>query len=206
MIEKGENSSEDKRKRILEAALEEFSKYGYTLCSTNIITEKAQVSKGLLFHIFHSKKQLYLTLVNNCIEDLKEALNKLDLKKEDFFQMLKGSSEGKLLFYTNNQNHYRLLCEAFYNTPKEVKEELGSLLSSLTSSSYSLIYETFQKEPLRQGVNRNKALELIMMTFSSLEKKYLNIILSSSSPSVLCLDEINKDFLDYLDLLVKGIK
>lgn len=206
MIEKGENSSEDKRKRILEAALEEFSKQGYTLSSTNTITEKAQVSKGLLFHMFHSKKQLYLTLVNSCIDDLREALNKNPIPRDDFFEMLKASSQGKLVFYNNNQNHYKLLCEAFYNTPKEVKSEIANFYSSLSASNYSLIYETFQKESLREGVDRNKALELIMMTFNSLEKKYLNMIISPSSPPILCLDEINTDFLAYLDLLVNGIK
>lgn len=206
MIINKESSSEEKRKRILASALQEFSEHGYAICSTNVITEKAEVSKGLLFHMFHSKKQLYLYLVNMCIIELREYLLKLNINNLDFFQMISCYSQGKLMFYINNLSYYKLLCEAFYNTPKEVEKEITDLYKTLSDSSYALIYEQFQKESLRENIDRNKALELIIMTFNSLEKKYINLILNSSYSAEICLNEMSTDFLDYLDLLKKGIK
>ena len=42
---------EEKKQKIINASIEEFSK-GYSLASTNEIVRKAGVSKGLLFHYF----------------------------------------------------------------------------------------------------------------------------------------------------------
>ena len=57
-----------KRKTILDAALQEFADYGYEYASTNRIVEKAKISKGSLFYYFKSKKELYYYLINYGIE------------------------------------------------------------------------------------------------------------------------------------------
>ena len=48
-----------KQKRVLAAALEVFSREGYLRANTNEIAALAEISKGLLFHYFGSKKNLY---------------------------------------------------------------------------------------------------------------------------------------------------
>ena len=50
----------EKKENLFLIALEEFTENGYRNASTNRITEKAGVSKGLLFHYFGSKKELFL--------------------------------------------------------------------------------------------------------------------------------------------------
>ena len=54
---------EEKRQRILNAALEAFAKHEYKKASTDDIAAKAGISKGLLFYYFHNKKELYLYLL-----------------------------------------------------------------------------------------------------------------------------------------------
>ena len=54
--------SEEKQQRILNAALKEFAQKGYKNASTNQIVKEADISKGLLFHYFKNKKQLFLFL------------------------------------------------------------------------------------------------------------------------------------------------
>ncbi|EMV4835388.1 helix-turn-helix transcriptional regulator, partial [Listeria monocytogenes] len=51
---------DEKRLKILEAAMGEFTEKGYQAASTNKICEKAGVSKGLIFHYFGSKEKLYI--------------------------------------------------------------------------------------------------------------------------------------------------
>jgi AcrR family transcriptional regulator len=53
---------DEKRKRIISISMEEFLNNGYSGASTNTITSKAGISKGLLFHYFGSKKELFYTL------------------------------------------------------------------------------------------------------------------------------------------------
>gem|GEM_PF-5223972 len=50
------NLAEDKRQAIINAALKEFSINHYATASTNKIVSNANISKGILFHYFGSKK------------------------------------------------------------------------------------------------------------------------------------------------------
>lgn len=55
---------EEKKLRIINAALSEFGSKGYRAASTNEIAKKASISKGSLFHYFGSKEQLYHWLLS----------------------------------------------------------------------------------------------------------------------------------------------
>ena len=52
----------EKRDRILNAAIEEFASKSYEDASTNQIVAAAEIGKGMLFHYFGSKRELYLDL------------------------------------------------------------------------------------------------------------------------------------------------
>ena len=61
----------EKKNRIINSAIEEFSKYPFNKASTNNIVKNAEISKGLLFHYFGNKKELYeyiqVLLFTNCL-------------------------------------------------------------------------------------------------------------------------------------------
>jgi len=57
-----------KREQILNAAINEFAQKDYKNASTNEIVKKAGISKGLIFHYFKNKKQLYIFLYDYLIE------------------------------------------------------------------------------------------------------------------------------------------
>ncbi len=52
----------DKRTRLINAAIDEFSHLPFGKASTNSIVKKAGISKGLLFHYFTDKQDLYDSL------------------------------------------------------------------------------------------------------------------------------------------------
>lgn len=57
-IQKFLSLSEEKRDRIINAAMKEFS-YGYKRASTDKIVKDAGISKGLLYHYFGTKENLF---------------------------------------------------------------------------------------------------------------------------------------------------
>jgi len=80
----------DKRDRIINAAIDEFSKYPYDKASTNTIVKNAGISKGLLFHYFGSKETLYDALIQFVIDSLyKSVVEKIDWDESDLFERLK---------------------------------------------------------------------------------------------------------------------
>ena len=62
MNEKFWDLKKEKQDRMINAALQVFGKYGYYHASTDEIVKVAGISKGLLFHYFGSKIELYAFL------------------------------------------------------------------------------------------------------------------------------------------------
>ncbi len=80
----------EKRDRVLNAAIEEFASFPYDKASTNHIVAKAGISKGLLFHYFGSKQELYQQLVGFVIGKMYRAvMDRIDWNETDLFERLK---------------------------------------------------------------------------------------------------------------------
>ena len=79
----------EKRRRILDAALEEFAKKDYKSASTDDIAARAGISKGLLFYYFKNKQSLYLALAEETKERIESHLKLQKMRQiTDFFDIL----------------------------------------------------------------------------------------------------------------------
>jgi AcrR family transcriptional regulator len=70
-----DKTTEDRRQKVLETAIEEFAAKGYNATSINDISRKSNISIGSLYSYFASKEDLFLTIVNNAIEIMESILN-----------------------------------------------------------------------------------------------------------------------------------
>src|ERR1051326_7058219 len=61
---------QEKRERLLEVAAQEFAYHGFEGASINTILERAQMSKGAAYYYFEDKADLFLTVVQDCLEQL----------------------------------------------------------------------------------------------------------------------------------------
>lgn len=87
----------EKRRRILDAALEEFAKKDYKSASTDDIAARAGISKGLLFYYFKNKQSLYLALVEEAKGRIENHLRLQEMRQiTDFFDILEFGIQGKL--------------------------------------------------------------------------------------------------------------
>ncbi len=65
---------DESRKRIIQAALEQFSQKGFERSSMKELAEKAGVSKGLLYNYFSSKKALLMALFQASMEEMDKVI------------------------------------------------------------------------------------------------------------------------------------
>ncbi|MDI3410004.1 TetR/AcrR family transcriptional regulator [Bacillus sonorensis] len=87
------------KEQILETCLAVFARHGYAKTSTGMLAEAAGISKALIFHHFKSKKDLYLSLLDYCIDKVKKHLSIDDLPHdEDFLRRKKNSAWQSLSF------------------------------------------------------------------------------------------------------------
>jgi len=79
---------EEKRERIINAAMKEFLQ-GYKKASTDNIVREAGISKGLLFHYFNTKENLYNFLIDNAIEIMQhEYVDLINTLQPDIFESI----------------------------------------------------------------------------------------------------------------------
>ena len=67
---KRDEKNQQTRRRTLDRALSEFSEKGYGGSSVNTICAVQGISKGIVYHYFENKDQLYLSCVEECFQRL----------------------------------------------------------------------------------------------------------------------------------------
>jgi len=167
-IEKFLKLDDDKKDRILNAAMKEF-RYGYMKASTDIIVKEASISKGLLFHYFGTKEQLYLFLVRRASE----------LVQKDYFDMIslghKDILEGfwqLALLKKDITDQYPFLYAFIYSAHTHRSDfpdvELTEPLMQRHLAVYEELYSQCDTTLFREDIDHKKAIDVIAWTVDSL--------------------------------------
>ena len=107
--------------------MKEFAAKGYDHASTNKIVEDACIAKGLLFHYFKSKKQLFLYLYQSCVQMMSDVvLSKVDFDEADLFKRLHGVQIAKFDLIRIHPDIIEFIQGAYVEQSVEVRAELSS--------------------------------------------------------------------------------
>lgn len=207
MIDKFENLQEEKKKRILDAAIEEFAVNGYDKASTNSIVKKAEISKGILFHYFGSKKNLFLYIFDYCITNLIDKYYLLkESEPEDIFERFMRINIRKMKIIQEEPLMNKLVFSAISNMPESLKHELSERYNNYSSKYLPEVFENVDTSNFRKEIDLQKAIELIMICMDGLSNKYLQKYKSIRMEEILNnVDEIMEDFNKYMKILKFGI-
>lgn len=191
------------KEQILDACLAVFARHGYKNTSTVMLAEAASISKSLIFHHFKNKKELYLSVLDRCIEKARTELG-IDVLSEyrDFFEVIDKYSPIKLDYLKKNPDVYRVVREAFYATPDELKVAIEEKYGPLITAKEKVWEQLFEKVTLREGVDRGQAFELIMIVLDHFENKYLSEVTDEND-----VDETySQRFLDKMNSFLSMIR
>jgi AcrR family transcriptional regulator len=108
--------------KILSQAIIEFSSKGYEAGSLNTISQQGSLSKGIIYHYFNSKKELYLACIRRCFtditEDLKARLSKQEgLSLQDYFS-------ARSSFFLSHPEEADLFCQAVLYPPDDLISDI----------------------------------------------------------------------------------
>jgi len=82
------NLPEEKKKRVINAAVDEFAQNGYTKSSITRMVNKAQIAKGSFYQYFEDKEDLYRHILKKAVEKKFKYVQKelIDYEGDDFFE------------------------------------------------------------------------------------------------------------------------
>lgn len=195
------------KEQILDACFDVFVRHGYVNTSTSMLAEVAGISKALIFHHFKSKKELYLSVLDRCIEKgrIEMGFDTL-LENQDFFAAKEKFSIVKFNYYKNNPGLMRIMREAFYATPDELKTEIQAKYGVLLASNEKEWKSLFEKVSLREGVDREQAFKLVMLTLDYFDNKYLLEIENNDDLEETYLRDFLKQRNSFLSMIRFGIE
>jgi len=195
---------DEKRDRIIVAAIKEFAAKGYEKASTNAITAEAGIAKGLLFHHFGSKKQLFLGLVQHALGLALEHYQNLPRLSPDFADRLVELGLEKLTFYRRHPELSQMVTGAFLDPPRELVSEIRVLEQKLRAQNSALIMKGLDMSGLRDDVDKQRAMELIAIALESLGNKYKAKYRENPGRIMDDYDQIFAEMKEYLELLKYG--
>ena len=156
----------ESRERILDAALEEFGVWGYDSASTNRVCRQAEISKGLLFHYYKNKQQLFSEVLERCICDLEETARSSAPFDE--------TCRRELFFFIAHPFHYRIITDLLRE--ETVADSRAELRDRVLRMKKERLERFLRIRPLRPGADPEMALELLLAATDHLQEKYFNVI------------------------------
>lgn len=166
---------DDARKnRILEAALTEFSEKGYKKASTNTIVKEAKVSKGLLFHYFISKKELYIYLYNFALETITSELYEgVNFADRDVLNRVAASAVQKIESYRKHPMFVRLFENHVFVEDEDILARTSEFSQKIALESYEKIFSNIDYFFFNDRINIDNALEVIKWTVDRISNDWL---------------------------------
>ena len=142
------------RERILNAAIQEFETKGYTAATIGDICSKHHIEKGLLYHNFASKEELYLACVSHCFDEVMAYLQKHNIKFE-----LQCYMENRFQFFSSFPLLARIFFEAVLQPPEKLKAEIKECKKKFDEYNRNVYRSALANLTLREGVTQQDALE-----------------------------------------------
>lgn len=193
---KQETKTKLTREKIINAAMQEFGTNGYEKASVNALCERHKISKGLIYHNFQSKDEVYLICVHKMFLELTEYIkNNLNHETTNPEIRLKSYLISRLSFFQNNHIFQKLYWDAMVFPPVHLVKQMDKIKNEFDCSNVLIIRELIEGLDLRTDICRQKIISSFCQSIDLLEP----ISWRNADEH---LDE--KEFL-ILDLLLYGI-
>lgn len=118
------NLPEEKRKRIIEVALEEFASKSYAKASLSNIVKRAGIAKGSMYQYFQDKEALYRYLLELAAEEKMVFLRSVEISSDgDFFETLEKVLLAGVQFNLAHPQLSRIIANAMEPTGEEIIQD-----------------------------------------------------------------------------------
>lgn len=170
---KREEKNQQTRRRIMDSALEEFSKQGYGASSVNAICAVQNISKGIIYHYFNTKDELFLACVDECFTLLTRHL-------KDAVQMTPGKTQEQLEeyftarsnFFRENPVYQRIFCEAVIAPPSHLQIKIQKCRQIFDALNTQILECLLEQISLRPQFTKQDVIETFRQFQDFINAKY----------------------------------
>lgn len=161
------NGKDGKRKDILNAAMVEFCN-GYAKASTDSIVKLSGVSKGLLFHHFGSKKDLFLCTYEYALQiAVSEFYELINFEQRDILERWRQIALLKMDLMKKHPMIFTFIAHASFPDSDEVKEKIAEQRTKFTGDAFPKLFSNIDYSFFREDIDVDIAIRIILNTMES---------------------------------------
>lgn len=194
------NLPEDKRKKIEEAAVQEFRDYNFASSSVNRIVEGSGISKGSYYQYFEDKKDLYRHILSVIAEQKIAYLSPVLMNPQglDIFTLIRELYKSGLAFGLAHPNYLEIGNKMIRDSSGiAVVEEFPDMKERSDNLFLGLLKEAVKRGEIREGLDLN----LISYLLSS-----LNITIADYYFKVRDKARLEVDIMEEVEKLISFIR
>lgn len=165
---------DQRRDRILQAAQALFAERGYEGTSAEAIASQAGVAKGLIFHYFGSKAELYLVAVADAATRISQVFfADLPEPEPDLFRRMYAWMQRKVEIFRAQPVYFQLVMSAFTDPPAAARAAIDQYMAEGLEMGWTLMLDGIDTAPFRPDVPPDQAMELVITVADVLSDRAL---------------------------------
>lgn len=193
------------RQRILDAALEEFSAKGYESASLSTVCAEKGISKGIIYHHFKDKDELYLLCVEACFDAFTAYLAETaQALSGSVREQLQAYFDARLRFFARHPVYLGIFAGASFNPPEHLAAEIARRRQGFDERNIAVLTELLNSGPLRPGLSVPAVVEDFRMYMD-----YFHVHFRLARNSSHSLQDVLKEYEErchrQIDILLYGV-
>ena len=142
------------RRRILDAAFGEFFQRGYDGASLNNVCTERGISKGIIYHHFQDKDDLYLLCVRACFDRLTAYMRGVSERLQGTpEQRLKEYFDARLRFLAEQPDLLGMFVGVALNPPAHLEQRVSECRAEFDALNIEVLSAVLNSGVLREGLN-----------------------------------------------------
>lgn len=128
-------TSADRKRRVFEAAIKEFASKGFNGANVNAIAKAAGISIGSMYSYFESKEDLFLSVMDHCLEMMYKLLSGVDTTKgvvsafEEMLRLARSSAK-------ENPEMHQIYLDCSSQSLRDLSERISDHAEAVTVRLY----------------------------------------------------------------------
>lgn len=211
------NLPEDKRKRIIDLAVEEFAGKPYGKASLSNIVARAGIAKGSMYQYFEDKKDLYTYILELAAAEKLSFIQSQGVSPDaHFFTTFEQALLAGARFNLEHPQYGKIMSNAMEPSGEEVLQEITARLRSLAHQYMKkMLIDAQEKGTIRKDINPGLVAHLLNAMLStglteylleSLETNMRDLLADSKEAQRISVEQIHHIIGEVIKFLRNGLE
>lgn len=163
-----ENLPDTKRARILDAAMREFGRRGFSAGSINVIARRAGIAKGSLFQYFDDKLDLYVHVSSHVAVTVRSEFTRLMLTRahehDDLFRLLRTVFTDWVGYFADHPVYRDVFFAIMFEIDRDTRAAVREVVSGHQVAVLGALLEAADSSgQLRDGASREHLTGMLLL-------------------------------------------